>query len=124
MISEEKIFEYLFENLPFMLPGQPIKFSDLDKIHMNRRGLLKKHFCKNKSKYLQCGSKSGQFHFSHYKSMETISCHSNQSFYPIGTKKKQYYFSPLPIDAMCEILQESASWLQRRCRLKMLTTDD
>ena len=26
------------------------------------------------------------FHLSHYKSMETISCHSNQSPYPIGTK--------------------------------------
>ena len=31
-----------------MLPWQPIKFSDLDKIHMNRRGLLKKRFCKKK----------------------------------------------------------------------------
>ena len=41
-------FEYFFENLPFMLPWQPIKFRDLDKIHMNRRGLLKKHFCKKK----------------------------------------------------------------------------
>ena len=46
MISEEKIFEYLFENLSFMLPWQPIKLSDLDKIHMNRRGLLKKLLCK------------------------------------------------------------------------------
>ena len=44
--SEKKIFEYFFENIPFMLPWQPIKFSDLDKIHMNRRGLLKKHVCK------------------------------------------------------------------------------
>ena len=44
--SEEKIFEYFFENLPFMLPWQQIKFSDLDKIHINRRGLFKKHFCK------------------------------------------------------------------------------
>ena len=26
------------------------------------------------------------FHFSHYKSMETISCHSNQSSYPTGIK--------------------------------------
>ena len=51
--SEEKTFEYVFEDLPFMLPWQPIKFRDLDKIHMNRRGLLKKHFCKKKSKYLQ-----------------------------------------------------------------------
>ena len=53
-ISEEKIFEYFFENLPFMLLWQPIISGDLDKIHMNRRGLLKKHFCKkNPSKYLQ-----------------------------------------------------------------------
>ena len=52
--SEEKILEYFFKNLPFMLPWQPIKFRDLDKIHMNRRGLLKKHFCKKKTtKYLQ-----------------------------------------------------------------------
>ena len=55
--------------------------------------------------------------------MEIISCHSNQGFIRLG-QKKQYYLSPLPIDAMCEILQELASWLQRRCRLKMLTTDD
>ena len=49
--SEEKISEYFFENLPFMLPWQPIKFSNLDKIHMNSSELLKKHFCKkNKSK--------------------------------------------------------------------------
>ena len=26
------------------------------------------------------------FHFSHYKSIETISCHSNQSSYPTGIK--------------------------------------
>ena len=44
-VSEEKIFEYVFENLPFMLSWQPIRFSDLDKIRMNRRGLLKKDFC-------------------------------------------------------------------------------
>ena len=62
------------------------------------------------------------FIVSHYMSMATISCHSNQSSYPIGTK--QYYSFPLPIDAMCEIWPESASWLQRRCRLKMLTDDD
>ena len=49
MTSEEMIFEYFFENLHFMLPWQPIKFSDLDKIHMNRRELLKKHFCKKKN---------------------------------------------------------------------------
>ena len=37
--SEEKIFEYFFENLSFicMFLSQPIKFSDLDKIHMTTR---------------------------------------------------------------------------------------
>ena len=57
--------------------------------------------------------------------METISCHSNQSSYPIGTKiknkKKNNYSCPLPIDAICEIWNESAARLQRRSRLKMLT---
>ena len=121
--SEEKIFEYFFENLPFMLPWQPIKFSILDKIHRNRRGLLKKHFCRNF--YLNICSETAKianFHFSHYKSMETISCHSNQSSYPTGTKKHNYSFSQL-IDAICEIWKESALRLQRRSRLKMLTTD-
>ena len=41
---EEEICEYFFENLPLMLPWQPIKVSDLDKIHMNHRGLLKETF--------------------------------------------------------------------------------
>ena len=102
LASEEKIFEYFFKNLPYMLPWQPIKFSDLDKIHMNHRGLLKKHFWNKKSKCLQWDSKNCQFLLSYYKSMATISCHSNQSSYLIGTKNK-YYLFPLPIDAICEI---------------------
>ena len=53
MASEEKIFEYFFNHLPFILPWQANKFSDWDKIHKNRRGLLKKHFSRKNSKYLQ-----------------------------------------------------------------------
>ena len=79
-------FWIFFENLPFMLPWQPIQFSDLDKIHMNHRGLLKKHFCKKKQNICSETAKIANFHFSYYKSMETITCHSNQSSYPIGTK--------------------------------------
>ena len=30
------------------------------------------------------------FQFSHYKSMGTISCHSNQSSYPTGIKNKTF----------------------------------
>ena len=87
-----------------MLPWQPIKFRDLDIIHMNRRGLLKKHFSKKKNLNV-CSetAKIANFHFAHYKSMEILSCHSNQSSYPIGTKKKNNCLSPLPIDAICEI---------------------
>ena len=115
-----------------MLPWQPIKFSDLDKIHMNRKGLLKKHFCKKNLNICSETSKIDNFHFSHYKSMETISCNSNQSSYPIG--KKTQFFVPPPtyhpppppppppsIDAIFEIWKQSASRLQRRCHLKKLT---
>ena len=71
---EEKIFEYFFENFPLRLQWQPIKFSDLDKIHMNCRGVLKKHFCKKKKNLNICNetAKIANFPFSHYKSMETI----------------------------------------------------
>ena len=44
--SEKKIFEYFFKTLAFLLPWQPIKISDLDKIHMVGKGLLQKNFCK------------------------------------------------------------------------------
>ena len=50
---EEDFWFFFFENLAFQLPWQPIKNSDLDKIHMVGRGLLQKHFCKTFSKYPQ-----------------------------------------------------------------------
>ena len=54
---------------------------------MNHRGLLKKHFCKT---FVKISAMRQQempiFTFSHYKSMATISYHSNQISYPIGTK--------------------------------------
>ena len=46
MASEKKIFNIFFKNLAIRLPWQPIKISDLDKIHMVGRGLLQKHFNK------------------------------------------------------------------------------
>ena len=93
---------------------------------MKRGGLLNKHFCNKKKKNIPNDSAEiVNFHFSHYKSMETISCHSNQSSYPTGM---HIIFVPLPVDAICVIWKESATRLQRRSRLKMLTdgrrTDD
>ena len=62
-----------------MSPRQPIKSSDLDKSRVKHGGLLNKHFCKKKSNIPNDLAKIVNFHFSHYKSMETLSCHSNQS---------------------------------------------
>ena len=116
-VSEKKNFEYFFENLPFMSPRQPIKLSDLDKSRMKHGGLLNKHFCKKKSNIPNNLDKSHMkrrgllnkhfclkknpnipnetekivnFLFSHYKSIGTISCHSNQNSYPIGTKNTTF----------------------------------
>ena len=71
-----------------MSPRQPIKLSELDKSRMKHGGLLNKYFCKKKnSNILNDLAEIVNFHFSHYyKSMGTISCHSNQSSYPTGIK--------------------------------------
>ena len=92
MVSEKKIFKHFNENRPFLPPKQPIKFTDLDKSHMKRRGLLNKHFSKKKinQNIPNEAEKIVNFLFSHYKSMGTISCHSNQSSYPTGIKNTIY----------------------------------
>ena len=41
---------------------------------------------------------NANFYFFHYESVANISCHSNQSPHPIGTKTQ--LFVPPPIDAM------------------------
>ena len=92
MASEKKIFEYFFfENLAFQLPWPPIKISDLDKIHMVGKGLLQKHFCKTFFKNICSNTEiNANFHFSHYKSMETLSCHSNESTWAMTIKNIIY----------------------------------
>ena len=61
---------------------------------MKRRGLLNKHFCKNKIQISPTRQqKLAIFTVFHYKSMGSISCHSNQSPYPIKTKT-QLSFPP------------------------------
>ena len=91
MVSEKKIFKHFYENRPFLPPRQPIEFTNLDKSHMKRRGLLNKHFCNFFFKISPMRQKKiVNILFSHYKSMGTISCHSNQSSYPIGTKNTTF----------------------------------
>ena len=45
-LLRRRFLNIFFKNLAFRLPWQPIKISDLDKIHMVGKGLLQKHFCK------------------------------------------------------------------------------
>ena len=74
-----------------MSPRQPIKLSDLDKSPMKHGGLLNNYFCKKKNSNIPNDlTVIVNFHFSHYKSMGTISCHSNQSSYPTRIKKATY----------------------------------
>ena len=91
MASEKKLFEYFFENLAFPLPRQLIKISDLDKIHMVGRGQLQKHFCIFFSQNICSNTKiNANFHFSHCKSLETLSCHSNESTWATTIKNIIY----------------------------------
>ena len=65
-----------------MSPRQPIKLSDLDKSHMKHGELLNNYLVliisvKKNSNIPNDMAEIVNFHFSHYKSMGTISCHSN-----------------------------------------------
>ena len=54
------------------------------------------------------------FHFSHYKSMETISCHSNQSSYPTEIKKHNFCREQCPMQ-VCQVSASSSfRFLKRR----------
>ena len=44
---KRRIMNIFFENLPFMSPRQPIKFSDLDISRIKNGGLLNKLICEN-----------------------------------------------------------------------------
>ena len=57
---------------------------------MERRGLLNKHFCIKNQNIPNEIEKIVNFLFYHYKSMETISCHSNQSSYSIEIKNTTF----------------------------------
>ena len=80
-----------------MSPCQPIKSSDLDKSYMKYGGLLNKHLCKKKILNIPNDlAEIVNFHFSPYKSMETLSCHSNQSSYPTEIKNVTFVEGNIP----------------------------
>ena len=84
-VSEKKIF--FFRKFAFYGAQQPIKLSDQDEGHLKRRAQLNKHFSKNKTQISPMRKQKFAIStFFHYKSMGRISCHGNQSSYPISTK--------------------------------------
>ena len=85
-ISEKKNFEYCFENLPFMSSRQPIKSVIWTKVAQNMDDSSISISVKQKPNIPNDLAEIVNFHFSHYKSMETLSCHSNQSSYPTEIK--------------------------------------
>ena len=92
--------------------------SDWDKRHMKHRGLPNTHFCKNKLEISRLRKKKiVNFHFSHHKSMENISCHSNQSSYPTGIKNKKntiHVESNVLSMHVCQVSASSPLWFLRR----------
>ena len=72
---------------PLPQAWQLIEFSDLDKTHMKNRGLPNKYFCKiiQKTPLRQKILSISTFPII---SLSNICCHSNQSSYPIETRKQ------------------------------------
>ena len=92
-MASEKNFEFLFffENLAFRLPWQPIKISDLDKIHVVSRGLLQKHFCKTFFQNICSNTEiNANFHFSHYKVYGNMGNDNKNIVYVEASVKNMY----------------------------------
>ena len=83
----EKILGKTYKKLPFLWPWQPIKFSNLNRSNLEQINISVK---KNPNIPIET-DKIVNFHFSHYSSMENISCHSNQSSNPTQIKTQFIY---------------------------------
>ena len=92
-VSEKKNFEYFFSqkfNLYVAPSTNQIKLFGQILSRMQHGGLLNKHIREKKSNISSETADTVNFQFSHYKSMGTISCHSNQSSYPTGIKNTTF----------------------------------
>ena len=81
MVFKKTIFNIFSKVYPFCCPGNQSKSAIKTKITLNVED-----YSINMSVFFisPLRQKKINFHFSHYKSMENISCHSNQSSYPTG----------------------------------------
>ena len=81
---------FFFENSLFMLPRQPVKLRESDISLITVENYSIKISVKINSIIPYETVEISNFNFSHYKFIETISCHSNQSSYPTGIKNTTF----------------------------------
>ena len=103
-----------FENSLFMLPRQPIILRESDKSLITVENYSINISVKIKFYYPHETVEISNFHFYHYKSIETISCHSNQSFYPTGIKKHNFCRGQCPMQVCQVSASSSLRFLRRR----------
>ena len=90
MVSEKKIFKHFYENRPFFRPDNQSNSPIWTKVIGNIEDYPINISVKKNQNIPNETEKIVNFLFSHYKSMGTISCHSNQSSYPTGIKNTIY----------------------------------
>ena len=76
------------------------------------RGLLQEHFSKTFVKISAVTEINANFHLSHYKYMETLSCHSNESI--LATILKNIIYVEVNVMNICKVPASSSLWLLRR----------
>ena len=82
----EKIFEYFSKIYPLYCHGNQLNSAIWTKFIWIVGDYSRNISVKKNLNICSETAKIANSHFSHFKSMETLSCHSNQSSYPIRTK--------------------------------------
>ena len=85
-ISEKKNFDFFLKIYPLCRPVNQSNQAIWTKVVWNMEDHSINISVKKKSNIPNDLAKIVNFHFSHYKSMETLSCHCNQSSYPTEIK--------------------------------------
>ena len=81
---------FFLENSLFTLPRQPITLRESNKSLIKVENYSTNISVKKNSIIPYDAVEISNFHFSHYKSIETISCHSNQSSHPPEIKNTTF----------------------------------
>ena len=102
-----------FENSLFTLPRQSLKLRESDKSLITVENISINMSVKINSIIPYETVEISNFHFSHYMSIDTISCHSNQSSHPPGICRGQ---CPMQV---CQVSASSSLRFLRRSILNI-----